>query len=158
MLIVFLDLLGIVRKKFVPRGTTVNFLYYKRLLERLQNGVRRKRPEKWANGFVLHHDNAPTHRFLSDSVYRIKKLLRVRNQHIRLIWRRYFWLFPKFKMTTKGKRFDSREEIEVATTTRLKALTKDNFQDYFKKCHQRWNTCVASQGKYFEGDYLIFVI
>jgi len=61
MMIVFFDLDGIVRAEFVPRNTTVNSEYYKGLLERLRKDVRRKRPEKWANGFILHHDNAPFH-------------------------------------------------------------------------------------------------
>jgi hypothetical protein len=33
----------------------------------------------------------------------------------------------------KGKRFASIPEIEAATTTSLKGLTKDDFQNYFKK-------------------------
>jgi len=37
----------------------MNSEYYKGLLERLRNDVRRKRPEKWANGFSLHHNNTP---------------------------------------------------------------------------------------------------
>jgi len=61
MMIVFFDLDGIVRAEFVPRNTTVNSEYYKGVLERLRQDVRRKRPEKWANGFILHHDNAPCH-------------------------------------------------------------------------------------------------
>jgi hypothetical protein len=35
--------------------------YYKGVLERLRNDVHRKQPEKWANGFILHHDNTPCH-------------------------------------------------------------------------------------------------
>jgi len=61
MMIVFFDLDGTVQAEFVPRNTTVNSEYYKGLLERLRNDVLRKRPEKWANGFILHHDNAPCH-------------------------------------------------------------------------------------------------
>jgi len=61
VMIVFFYLDGIVRATFVPRNTTVNSEYYKGLLERLRNDVCRKRPEKWANGFILHHDNAPCH-------------------------------------------------------------------------------------------------
>jgi hypothetical protein len=52
----------------------------------------------------------------------------------------------------KGKRFASTLEIEVAMTTRLKGLMKDDFQNCFKKLHEHWNKCVASQGDYFEGD------
>ena len=44
-----------------PGNTTVNSEYYKGFLERLRNDVHRKRPEKWAKGFILHHDNAPCH-------------------------------------------------------------------------------------------------
>jgi len=74
MMVVFFDLDGIVRAEFVPRNTTVNSEYYKGLLERLRNDVRRKRPQKWANGFILRHDNAPCHtsllvrQFLSNKI------------------------------------------------------------------------------------------
>jgi histone-lysine N-methyltransferase SETMAR len=61
MLIVFFDLEGIVRSEFVPSGTTVNSAYYEGVMERLRNNVRRKRPQKLANDFVLHHDNATCH-------------------------------------------------------------------------------------------------
>jgi len=61
VMILFFDHDGIVRVEFAPRNTTVNSEYYKGLLESLRNDVRRKRPEKWANGFTLHHDNAPCH-------------------------------------------------------------------------------------------------
>jgi len=61
VMIVFFDLDGIVRAEFVPRNTTVNSEYYKSLLEHLRNDVYRKRPEEWANIFILHHDNAPCH-------------------------------------------------------------------------------------------------
>ena len=61
MMIVFCDLDGIVQAEFVLRNTAVNSEYFKRLLECLRNDVRRRQPEKWANGFILHHDNALCH-------------------------------------------------------------------------------------------------
>jgi len=72
MMIVFFDLDGIVQAEFLPRKTTVNFEYYKGLLEHLRNDAHKKRPEKWADGFILHRDNALCHtsllvrKFLSD--------------------------------------------------------------------------------------------
>jgi hypothetical protein len=60
-LVAFFDTEGIVRAKFVPRGTTANSEYYKGLLECLRNDMRRKRPENCKNGSVLHHNNAPCH-------------------------------------------------------------------------------------------------
>ena len=61
MMIVLFELDGIVRAEFVPRNTTVDSEYYKGLLERLRNDVHRKRPGNWANGFILHRNNAPCH-------------------------------------------------------------------------------------------------
>ena len=61
MMIVFFDLHGIVRAEFVARNTMVNSEYYKGLLEHLRNDVHRIQPEKWANGFILYHDNTPCH-------------------------------------------------------------------------------------------------
>jgi len=108
-MIVFFDLHEFVRAEFVPRNTRVNSEYYKGLLGRLRNDVRRKRPEKWANGFILHHDNAPCHTSLL-----VRQFLS--NKNITM-WPHPpyspdlapcdFWLFPKVKMTMKGKRFES---------------------------------------------------
>ena len=75
VMIVFFDLDGIVRTQFVPRNTTVNSEYYKGLLERLRNNVHRKRPEKWTNGFILHHDNALCHTSLLVQQF-LSKILR----------------------------------------------------------------------------------
>jgi hypothetical protein len=35
-----------------------------------------------------------------------------------------FWLFPKLKMTMKGKRFELIQDIEAAPTKQIKNLTK----------------------------------
>ena len=105
---VFFDLDRIVRAEFVPRNTTVNSEYYKSLLDCLRNDLRRKRPEKWANGFILHHDNAPCHtsllvwQFLSNKNITMCPL----PPYSPDLAPCNFWLFPKVKMTMKGKRFE----------------------------------------------------
>jgi len=53
-----------------------------------------------------------------------------------------FWLFPKVKMTMKGKRFESIQDIEAATTVQLKTFTKQDFQNCFRKWQERWDKCV----------------
>jgi len=53
-----------------------------------------------------------------------------------------FWLFPKVKMTMKGKRFESIQDIKAATTAQLKTLTKEDFQNCFRKWQERWDKCV----------------
>ena len=48
--------------EFVPRGETVNKEFYLKVMKRLREAVRRKRPEAWTNKtWMLHHDNAPPH-------------------------------------------------------------------------------------------------
>jgi hypothetical protein len=63
-----------------------------------------------------------------------------------------FWLFPKLKMSLKGTRFESREDIMRNTTARLITIPKDAFQKCFQQWQNRWEKCVHYQGDYFEGD------
>jgi hypothetical protein len=66
MMIVFFDIRGIVHVDLVPEVQSINQFYYKEVLTKLRERVRRRRPEMWKNGScVLHHDNAPAHSALS---------------------------------------------------------------------------------------------
>jgi hypothetical protein len=58
MLIVFFDIKGVIFEHWVPEGATVSQHYYKNVLQTLKERIRRKRPELWKNGFILHQDNA----------------------------------------------------------------------------------------------------
>ena len=61
--IAFFDIDGLVHHEFVPTGQTVNKEFYKTVLQRLRDVVRRHRPQKWRSGkLILHHDNAPARR------------------------------------------------------------------------------------------------
>jgi len=150
---VFFDLHGIVLAEFVPRNTTVNSEYYKGLLEHLKD-VRRKRPEKWANGFILHHDNALCHTLLLVWQFLSNKNIMVcpHPPYSPDLAPCNFCLFPRVKKTMKGKRFESVQDIEAATTAQLKILMKEDFQNCFRKWQEQWHKCVRSEGEYFEGD------
>jgi hypothetical protein len=56
------------------------------------------------------------------------------------------------KITLKGQRFDTVEEIQAETQMVLNTLIKRDFQDAFQKWQKRWDRCMRSQGDYFEGD------
>ena len=98
----------------------MNSEYYKGLLERLRNDVHRKRPEKWANGLILHNDNAPCHtlflvwQFLSNKI-----TVCPHPPYSPDLALCDFWLFPKLKMAMKGKRFILFQN-EAATAAQLK--------------------------------------
>ena len=61
----------------------------------------------------------------------------------------HFWLFPKVKMTMKGKRFESIQDIEAAMTAQLKTLTKEDLQNCFRKWQEQWDKCIQSKGGVF---------
>jgi len=155
MLISFFDANGIVHSEFVPNGRTVNQAFYLKVLKRLRDAVRRKRPELWQSGeWWLHHDNAPAHKALS-----VKQFL-TKNGMTQLIHPPYspdlapcdFFLFPRMKKVLKGKRFADVEEVKTKTTEALKGITLQEFQDCFEKWKTRLDRCIASNGQYFEGD------
>ena len=69
MLTCFFDSRGIMHHEYAPEGQTINKEYYLRVLRRLCQPVRRKRPDMWAaKNFQLHYGNAPAcviHAFLA---------------------------------------------------------------------------------------------
>ena len=52
----------------------------------------------------------------------------------------------------KDKRFESIQDVKAATTAQLKTLTKEDFQNSFRKWQEQWDKCFRSKGEYFEGD------
>ena len=66
MLSCFFGIKGLVHFEFLPQRQTVNQQFYREVLKRLRDAVRRKRPELWRSGqWLLHHENAPAHTTLS---------------------------------------------------------------------------------------------
>ena len=84
-------------------------------LARLRDAVRRKRPELWENQtWILHHDNAPTHVSLHIRSYLAKHQTSVvpHPPYSPDLAPADLFLFPKFKTTLKGRRFQTTEEIQ----------------------------------------------
>ena len=134
-MIMFFDLDEIVQAKFVTRNTMVNSEYYKGLLERLRNDVRRKRPEKWANGFILHRDNAPCHTLLLVRQFLSNKNIMVCPQppYSPDLAPCDFWLFPKVKMTMKGKYFELIQDIRGSHDSTTKDSHEKGLPELFQK-------------------------
>ena len=155
MLTVFFDCRGVVHHEFAPRNQTINKEYYREVLRRLRDAVRRKRPDLWQAGtWKLHQDNAPAHSSQLVQTFLAKHGIPVVRQapYSPDMAPCDFWLFSKLKMPLKGTRFESREDIMTNTTAELKAIPKDAFQKCFQQWCDRWERCVKSQGDCFEGD------
>jgi len=53
---------GVIHNEFVSEGETINVVYYKVVIEKLLNRIRRVRPGMCASGdWFLLHDNAKSH-------------------------------------------------------------------------------------------------
>ena len=59
-----------------------------------------------------------------------------------------FWLFPKLR----GCRYETIEEMKEAVTKVIDMLIQEDFHGAFQKLLERYNTCIAAGGDYFEED------
>ena len=143
----FFDCEGVVHYEFAPRGQTINKEYYVKVLKRLRNAVRRKRPRFWSSGdWLLHHDNAPAHSSNLVQQFMAKhKIVQLRQPPYSPDMAPCdFCMFSKFKMALKGKQFDDIETIQSNATRELKAIPKSAFEDCFKMWKHRWERVVQS--------------
>jgi transposase len=129
MLKTFFDIKGIVHFEFITQS--VNRAYYLKLLKRLPEAVRRKRPELWPNEWILHHDNAPAHKALSVKQFLAQKSIDEMEPppYSPDSAPNGFWLFPKIKFALKRRRFQDTEDIpqkcdgsESYSTTRVSKM------------------------------------
>jgi histone-lysine N-methyltransferase SETMAR len=65
---------------------------------------------------------------------------------------RDLFLFPKTKLTLKGRGFDTTEEIQAESQRVLDTQIEKDFQEAFQKWRRRWDRCLHAGGNYFEGD------
>ena len=140
MLTVFFDVQGTVMAEWIPSGQTVNQRYYTEVLTKLRERVRRKLPELWRNGWILHQDNAPAHNSLS-----VKQFLANRNITV-LEHPTYspdlapcdFYLFPKIKSVLIGTHFVSVKNVKGKTEEILNSLTQHDLRN----CFEHWQRCM----------------
>ncbi|KAJ4444799.1 hypothetical protein ANN_06596 [Periplaneta americana] len=140
MLEVFFDSQGLIHHEFIPEGRTVTKELYVEILRRLQDAVRRKRPEKWVeNNWFLMHDNAPAHRAI------IVKNFLARHNITALDHPPYspdlsppdYFLFPCLKSHLKGRRFNA-EEVIANVTRALRRVSQNGFQACFQELYTHW--------------------
>jgi len=150
-LVIFFDWQGVIHKEYVSEGETINAVYYKGVMERLLNRIRRVRAGMCGSGdrFLL-HNNAPSH-----NATIVKRFLAQRKVTVLdhppyspdLAPADYF-VFPKVKSHLKGRLFDSISDIQKAVICTLNTTAKDDFYKGIQKLHGRANLCVQLEGMY----------
>jgi transposase len=144
-----------VHHEFVPRGRTITAAYYIEVLTRLRENMRRRQPQKWKDGWILHNDNAPSHTAMA-----VQQFLAVKNNHTHAAASLYspdlapydFWLFPKLKTGLQSRCFTMADDIKENAEAGLRAIKKEDFKECFKAWEDRWRKCLCAEGRYFEGD------
>ena len=155
MLTVFFYWKGIVHHEFVPAGQMVNQHLYVKVLTRLREAVRRKRPVLWTNKiWMLHHDNAPAHSVLLILNYLAKHQTSIvpHPPYSPDLAQADFFSISKLKTPLKGRRFLTIETIQENATKGLHSITENAFQEAFQQWQKRWERCIDSSEDYFEGD------
>ena len=155
MLTVFFDYRGVVHSEFLPQGETVNKEYYLSVMRRLREQIRRKRPDLWKeNSWILHHDNAPSHKAIIVNEFLAKNSTNLIEQPPYSLGMAPadFFLFPKLKLPLRGTRFQSIDDIKENSRRVLKSIPKNAFKKCFDDWVLRWHKCIISKGAYFEGD------
>jgi len=125
---------------------------------KLRERVRRKRPELWRNGWILHQDNAPAHNALTVKQFLANKNITVLEHppYSPDVAPCDFYLFPKIKSVLKGTHFVSVENVKTKTAEILNSFTEYDLQNYFEDWQHCMQLCVNSEGNYFEGDHRRF--
>lgn len=156
MLIVFFDIKGVILIEWVPAGQTVNQAYYKTVLQKLRERVRKKRPDLWKNNaWILHQDNAPAHTALSVKQFLADNKIPVLNHppYSPDLAPCDFYLFPKVKESLKGTHFETLEQVKDKTATLLRSITPEDFQNCYQHWQKRMQRCIFREGEYFEGEH-----
>ena len=147
-LIAFFDIQSTVMAEWVPSGQTANQQYYIEVLTKLRERVRRKLPELWRNGWILHQENAPAHNALSVKQFSVNKNIAVLEHppYSPDLVRCDFYIIPKIKPVFKGTHFVSVERVKAKTAEILNSLTEHDLRNCFEHWQHRMQLCVNSQG------------
>jgi histone-lysine N-methyltransferase SETMAR len=154
MLELFFDSSGIVHMEVIPEGATVNNHRYKKILHRLCSSVHCKLPDLWSRkNWLLLHDNAPARRSMLVQEELAKQQVTVlpHPPYSSDLTPCDFFFFPHVKEKLCGRQFQSAEEIITATREAVRDLPANIFHQCFQQLYQRWQTCIAANGDYFEG-------
>ena len=111
----------------------------------------RKRPALFKSGqWHFHQKNAPVHNSIVVTDYLTKMGIKTvpHSPYGPDLAPCDFLLFPKLR----GCRYETIEEMKEAVTKVIDTLTQEDLNGAFQKLLEWYNTCIAAEGDYFDGD------
>jgi len=128
-------------------------VYYKDVMERLLNRIRRVRLGMCESGdWFLLHDNAPSHNatIVKQFLAQRKVTMLDHPPYSPDLAPADYFLFRKVKSHLKGGLFNSILYIQKAMTSTLNTIAKDDFYKGIQRLYDRANLCVQLEGMYVE--------
>jgi len=106
--------------------------------------------KKW----ILHHDNSPSHKaiIVNEFLAKISTNIIEQSPYSPDMAPANFFLLPKLKLSLRGTRFQSIEDIKENSRWELKSIPENAFKKCFDDWIIRWQKCIISEGVYFEDD------
>ena len=106
------------------------------------------------NSWILHHDNAPSHKAIIVNEFLAKNSTNIIEQPpyssdlgtVRL------FLFKKLKLRLRGTRFQPIKDIKENSRRELKSTSVYAFKNCFDDWIIRWDKCIISGGAYFQSN------
>ena len=108
MLTVVFEYRGVMHSEFLPEGQAANKEYYLRVMKRLKEQIRRKRSDFWKeNSWILHHDNALSHKAIIVNEFLAKNSTNIIEQppYSSDMALADFFFFPKLKLPLEAPVF-----------------------------------------------------
>ena len=100
------------------------------------------------NSWILHHDNAPSHKAIIVNKFLAKNSTNINEQppYSPVMAPADFFLFPKLKLPLRDTRFQSVENIKENSRRELKSIPENAFKKCFDDWIIRWHKCIISKG------------
>ena len=134
----------------MEHGSTINQFKYLEIQKRLREAVRRKPLHLRAGGWILHHDNAPTHAALSVREFLANKSIACLDHppYTPDLAPSDIWLIPKLKITLKGQRFEDIGDIQQHAKTILRNIPSVDFKTCFEQWKYRMRKYISQDGQH----------
>ena len=152
MATVFWDAIGVIMLDFLPKRSTITWVYYANLLDQLRSAIIEKRRSKLSKDVLLQQDNARVH------TCKVAMNAVEQNGYELIPHRAYspdlapsdFFLFQNLKKNIRGLHFRSDEEVVTAVEEWVNGKDPDFFSSGLMALEHRWSKCITLDGNYIE--------
>lgn len=152
MLTCFFDSKGLIYQHWVPSKQTINAEYFKGVLGKFLEHLRKKRPDLIISGYLLHMDNARPHTARVTQEFLTKKGIKLLDHppYSPDLSPCDFFLFPELKKNLAGQKFVSDPALKGAVEGILKRVSKNGLFHVFESWVSRCEKCIEIEGGYVE--------